>query len=108
MIGSLFLSILVACLLQLFAFGMFSIKRYSDSKRAKSIWKMVQRKAFWTVPTGIVLEGFMIVQLASLLTITYPNWQSTGQKIDTILAYFFGVLSILFMLLFPLLMYCNR
>jgi hypothetical protein len=34
----------------------------------------------------------MMVALCSALVIKYPNWESFGQKIDTVLAYMFGCL----------------
>jgi hypothetical protein len=33
-----------------------------------------------------------MVALCSALVIKYPNWESFGQKIDTVLAYMFGCL----------------
>ena len=36
----------------------------------------------------------MMVALCSALVIKYPNWESLGQKVDTIIAYILGCLSL--------------
>lgn len=54
------------------------------------------------------MESYMIVALSSLITIRYPNWSSTGQIIDTVLAYVLLVGSVVCLVLFPLIMHFNR
>lgn len=50
----------------------------------------------------------MMVALASLLTIKYPNWESKGQTIDTAAAHILLVVFLLLMVLLPVLMAVNN
>jgi hypothetical protein len=61
------------------------------------MWNKIEPLAFWNFPTQTFMETFMMIALCSMLTIKYPNWLSYGQKIDTVLAYVFGSLSLTFL-----------
>jgi hypothetical protein len=43
-----------------------------------------------------------MVALCSALVIQYPNWESLGQKIDTVLAYMLGFLVLLLYFIFTI------
>jgi hypothetical protein len=43
-----------------------------------------------------------MVALCSALVIKYPNWESFGQKIDTVLAYMFGCLVLVMYVIFTI------
>lgn len=86
-IGSIFISLLIVILLFALAMMARQFKKCSKSSKSKEFSHSLSEKAFWNIPIMIVMESYMIVALASLITIRYPNWSSTGQIVDTVLAY---------------------
>jgi hypothetical protein len=68
----------------------------------KYLWAKIEYMAFWNIPASTFLETFMMVALCSALVIQYPNWESLGQKIDTVLAYMLGFLVLLLYFIFTI------
>jgi hypothetical protein len=64
--------------------------------------------AYWNLPVTMAIESFTILLLSSLITIKYPNWNSKGQIIETIIAYCVFLVAILCLLIFPYIMFANR
>jgi hypothetical protein len=64
--------------------------------------------AFWKVPVTIAMESFTILLLSSLITIKYPNWNSKGQIIETVIAYCVFLVALFCLLVFPYIMYANK
>ncbi len=54
------------------------------------------------------MESFTILLLSSLITIKYPNWDSKGQIIETVIAYCVFLVSLFCLVMFPCIMYANR
>jgi len=107
-IGSISLSLVAVLLIVAVATVIRQLKKKTPNKRIRSMWKVIQNTAFWGTPTTIFLESFMMVVLASLLTIKYPNWSSRGQEIDTIVAHFLLLVFLCLMVLLPVLMAVNH
>jgi uncharacterized membrane protein len=107
-IGSIFISLLVVILLFALAIMARQFKKCCKGQKTKDFSRSITEKAFWNIPITIVMESYMIVALSSLITIRYPNWSSTGQIVDTVLAYVLCVGSVVCLVLFPLIMHVNR
>ena len=64
--------------------------------------------AYWKVPVTLAMESFTILLLSSLITIKYPNWNSKGQIIETVIAYCVFSVAMLCLVIFPYIIYENR
>ena len=99
-IGSLFVTIIIVQFMMIAAIAAFNLKDCIKNKRfkkgAKNIWLKLKNDAFWIVPIQTLMEASMVISLASFLLLQEPNWESTGQKVDTTIGYVLGAIIILF------------
>ena len=95
-IGSLFVTVIIVQLIMVVAILTFQLKRTTKLTQFKNLWLKIKHHAFWVVPIQTLMESSMIIALSSLLVLQHPNWESKGQKLDTVIGYLMGILIILF------------
>ena len=95
--GSLLLSLFYIITLQLFTLIHRQLKFARKYLKEKSY--KLETLAFWNSPIRIIMEGYSMLSLSTLMSMRNIQWDYFGQKIDTLFAF----MSLAIVILFPLL-----